>query len=93
MSKHDVERANARRAVEVSNKRSRKKAAIKRTMTMSVKAAAGTAAIAGGTYAVNRYLSNNQVTLNGQSVRFSSQNIRNVVDMANKARNFMGYMY
>ena len=48
MSKHDVERANARKAVDVANKRMRKQAAIKRTMTMTVKTAATTAAIAGG---------------------------------------------
>lgn len=61
MSKYNVERARARRAVEVSTKRSRKKAAMKRTMTMTVKAAAATAAVTAGAYAVNRYLSNHNV--------------------------------
>ena len=91
MSKHDVNRANARRAVDIASKRSNKKASIKRTMTMTVKAAAGTAAIAGGTYAVNRYLSNHQVTLNGKRVNLSKQNVNNVVDLAKKAKDFMGY--
>lgn len=93
MSKHDVERADARRAVAVSTKRSRKKASFKRAMTMTAKAAATSAAIAGGTYAVNKYLNNHEVTLNGQRVNFSAQNVRNVVDMADKARKFLGYFY
>lgn len=93
MSKHDIERANARRAPEVAAKRSQKKAAIKRGMTMTVKAAATSAAIAGGTYAVNKYLGNHQVTLNGNSVRFSSQNVSDLMNTAKKVKNFMGYMY
>lgn len=93
MSKHDVERANARKAVDVGTKRSRKKAAIKRAMTMSVKAAATTAAVSAGAYAANRYLTNHQVTLNGKDVRFSTQSISNVIDVANKVRDLMGYMY
>ena len=93
MSKHDVERAKARKAVDVATKRSRKKASMKRAMTMTAKAAATSAAIGVGVYAANRYLSNHNVTLNGQSVRFSTQNVSSVVDIANKARKFMGYMY
>lgn len=92
MSKHDIERANARRAPEVAAKRSQKKAAIKRGMTMTVKAAATSAAIAGGTYAVNKYLGNHQVTLNGNSVRFSSQNVSDLMNTAKKVKNFMGYV-
>ena len=91
MSKHDVNRANARRAVDIASKRSNKKASIKRTMTMTVKAAAGTAAIAGGTYAVNRYLLNHQVTLNGKRVIFSAQKVNDIVGIAKKAKDFMGY--
>lgn len=91
MSKHDVNRANARRAVDIASKRSNKKASIKRTMTMTVKAAAGTAAIAGGTYAVNRYLSNHQVTLNEKRVSFSAQKVNDIVGIAKKAKDFMGY--
>lgn len=93
MSKHDIERANARRAPEVAAKRSKKKAALKRATTMTVKTAATSAAIAGGTYAVNKYLSNHQATLNGNSVRFSTQNISNLMNTAKKVKNFMGYVY
>lgn len=93
MSKHDVERADARRAVEVSTRRMRKEASIKRTMTMTAKAAVGTAALAGGTYAVNRYLDKHQVTLDGKSVRFSTRTVRDVSEIAKTVRDLMGYMY
>ena len=93
MSKHDVERANARRAVDVSSKRMRKQASIKRAMTMTAKAAAGTAAVAAGTYAVNKYLDDHQVTYNGQRVRFSSRTVSDVADAARKVREYMSYFY
>lgn len=93
MSKHDVERARARRATDVATKRSNRKAAFKRTMTMSAKAAAGTAAVAAGAYAVNRYLSNHKVTLNGKRVVIGTQNIRDVASVVKKAKDFMGYVY
>lgn len=91
MSKHDVERAKARKAVEKANKRSRKKAAIKRGMTMSVKAAGATAACAAGAYAVNRYLDNHNVTVNGRRVQLKAQNISDIVGKAKKVKNFLGY--
>ena len=93
MSKHDVERANARKAVDVGMKRSQKKAAIKRSMTMTVKAAATTAAVSAGVYAANRYLTNHQVTLDGKDVRFSAQTVSSVINMANTVKDLMGYMY
>lgn len=93
MSKHDVERAKARRAVDVSTKRMRAQASIKRSMTMTVKTAAGTAAVAGGLYAVNKYLDNHQVTLNGQRVQFGAQNVSNVVSMAKTAKDLLGYLF
>ena len=93
MSKHDIERAKARKAVEVSSKRSSKKASIKRTITMSVKAAATTAATAAGIYAVNKYLSGHDVKFNGKSVKLSSQTVSNVADFVKKGREFMSYMY
>ena len=93
MSKHDVERANARKAVDVSTKRMRKQAAIKRTMTMTVKATAATAAVAAGSYAANRYLSSHNVTLDGKPVNISTKNINDIIDIANKGRKFMGYFY
>ena len=86
MSKHDVERARARRAPEVAANRSRKIASIKRGATMTVKAAAGTAAVAAGTYAVNKYLTNHQVTLNGKRVTLGMQNVRDVADIAKKVK-------
>lgn len=91
-SRHDVERAKARRAPEVAAKRSRKKASLKRAMTMSVKAAATTAAITGGVYAANKYMSNHEVTLNGERVQFSEQKVRNVMKWAKMAKDFMGYI-
>ena len=93
MSKHDVERAKARKAPEVAEKRSRKKASVKRAMTMSVKAAAGTAAVAAGTYAVNKYLNSHEVTLNGKRVQFSKQNVSDIAGAAQKVRQMFGYMY
>lgn len=92
MSKHDVERAKARRAIEVSTKRSRKKASMKRAMTMTMKAAAVTGAVTAGAYAANRYLDKHQVTLNGQRVNFGAQDVSKVVDLAKKAKRFMGYI-
>lgn len=93
MSKHDVERANARRAPEVASKRSAKKAAFKRAMTMSAKAAATATAIGVGTYAVNRYLNSHQVTVNGQRINISQQNISDITNAANKVKKAMGYFY
>jgi len=92
MSKHDVERAKARRATEVSTKRSRKIASIKRTMTITAKAAAGTAVVAGGTYAVNKYLTNHNVTLNGKTVQFNTQKVGNVVNVAKRVKNLLGFI-
>ena len=93
MSKHDVERARARRAPEVAANRSRKIASIKRATTMTVKAAATTAAIAAGTYAVNRYLNGHNVTLNGQRINVSASKISDFTDKIKKAKKAMGYVY
>jgi SHS2 domain-containing protein len=93
MSKHDIERAKARRATEVSEKRSRKIASVKRGMTMTVKAAAATATVAAGTYAVNRYLSNHNVTVNGRSVRLSASKVADLAPLAKKIRDALGYVY
>ena len=62
-------------------------------MTMSVKAAATGTAIAAGTYAVNRYLNNHEVTLNGRRIQLNAQNISDVTKMAEKVKDFIGYMY
>lgn len=68
MSKHDIERAKARRAVSVAEKRSRKKAAIKGIATKTVKSVAATAAVSAGIYAANRYLMNGRVSINADEV-------------------------
>ena len=93
MSQHDIERAKARRAPEVAAKRSARKANLKRAATMSVKAVAATATVAAGTYAVNRYLRSHNVTLDGTPIRLKTQNLRDVAEMAKKAKRFMGYFY
>lgn len=93
MSKHDVERAKARRAQEVGAKRSRKKAAIKRTFTMAAKTAVGTAAIAAGAYAANKYLTTHNVTIGGKRVKLGEQSVSKIAEYAKKARNMMGYMF
>lgn len=93
MSKHDVERAKARRAVEVGTKRSRRIASLKRSMTMSTKAVATSTAIAAGVYAANKYMTNHDVTVNGSRVNFSTQSVADVISTANKVRDFMGYFY
>ena len=91
MSEHDVERARARRATAIAAKRSQKKASIKRTMTMTVKAVAGTAAVAAGAYAVNRALKRHDVRLNGQAVNLGNDAIRNAADFVKKGKDLMGY--
>lgn len=93
MSAHDVERARARRAPVVAARRSSLKAKLKRTATMTVKTAATASAVAAGTYAVNRYLTSHNVTLNGNSVSFSSQNISDIARAAKKVKKFIGYVY
>lgn len=93
MSKHDVERANARRAVDVSTKRMRAQASIKRKMTMTVKAAAGTAVVAAGTYAVNRYLTSHDVTIDGRSVRLGAQTVQDAAKAAKAVKDMLGYFY
>ena len=93
MSKHDIERARARRAPDVAEKRSKKRASFKRTMTMTAKTLAGTAIVAAGAYAANRYLSNHNVTLNGKKATLGAQNIRDAANLAKRVKDFMGYVY
>lgn len=93
MSKHDIERARARKAPEVAAKRSSRKASAKRFMTMSIKAAAGTAAIAVGTRVVNKYLQNHDVRLNGNPVRIKTRNIRDASEWIKKGKNILKYFY
>lgn len=93
MSKHDIERSKARRAPEVAAKRSARKAAFKRGMTMTAKAAIGTTAAAAGAYAVNKYLNKHQVTLNGKRVNVGAQNLKDIAEAVKKVKDFMGYFY
>lgn len=93
MSKHDIERASARKAVDVSTKRMNFKANLKRNMTRTVKATATATAVAVGAYTVNRYLNDHQVTIGGRRVSLSSRDIGSVMELARKAKAFMGYMY
>lgn len=93
MSKHDIERAKARRATDVSTKRMQAKAGVKRTMTKTMKAVAATAAVGVGAYAVNKYLSTHDVTLNGKRVQFSTQNMASIFDAAKKVKDSFGFFY
>lgn len=93
MSKHDVERANARRAAEVGANRSRKKASFKRGMTIGVKAAATTAVVAAGTIAVNVALKKHNVTLNGNPVHLNTETVRKYADIGKKIVGYGKYFY
>lgn len=93
MSKHDVERAKARKAIDVGQRRSNFKAGVKRTMTMTIKAAAATATVAAGAYAVNRYLKSKNVRINGKAAHIGKEAISNVANLAKKARELMGFLY
>lgn len=93
MSKHDIERAKARKAPEVGAKRSARKAALKRATTIAVKNAVTATAIAAGAAAVNKVLNDRNVTLDGKSIRLSEATVSNIVDIVKKGKRFMGYMY
>ena len=93
MSKHDVERAKARRAPEVAAKRSQRKANAKRALTMSMKAAAAAGVTAAGAIAVNSYLKKHDVRLNGKSVRISRATLSSMGEYIKKGKNFFGYIY
>lgn len=82
MSKHDIERAKARKAPEVGAKRSARKAAMKRRMTMTVKTAVTTAAIGAGIK-----IAQEQGMLN------MDINSADVIRKVQMAKNFMGYFY
>ena len=93
MSKHDIERAKARKAPEVGAKRSARKAALKRATTIAVKNAVTATAIAAGAAAVNKVLNDRNVTLDGKSIRLSEANVSSIIDIVKKGKRFMGYMY
>lgn len=91
ISNYNIERAKARRAPEVAANRSRRIASIKRGMTMTLKAAAATGAVAAGAVAVNSYLKKHNVRLNGKSVRLGKQTIQNVGEFVAKGKRIFRY--
>ena len=93
MSKHDIERAKARRAPVVAEKRSRYKASIKRSMTIAAKTAVASAAVYAGYKVINGYLNNHDVRFNGTRVNVSMGDLNRFNDVINKARRMMSYMY
>ena len=90
---HQYERAKARKAPEEGAKRSAKQAALKRKMTMTVKAVATAAAVAVGIAAVNKVLNNNNVTLNGKRVSLSAQNVSDIGKLIKTGKTIMGFFY
>lgn len=90
---HQYERAKARKAPEVGAKRSARKAALKRQMTMTVKTVATAAAIAVGVAAVNKVLNSNNVTLNGKRVSLSAQNVSDIGKLIKTGKTIMGFFY
>lgn len=84
MSKHDVERARARRAPAVGAARSRRIATAKRSATIAIKTAAISTAVAAGSKAFTKYVA---PKLN---YSISSEDVRNFV---NKGLSFAKYMY
>lgn len=84
MSKHDIERAKARRAPEVGAARSRRIATSKAMATKTVKAAAVSGAVAAGSYAFTQYVAPKM------NYSVSSEDIVNFV---NKGLSFLQYMY
>lgn len=94
MSKHDIERAKARKAADVGAKRSRKIASIKGSMTKTVKTAATTAAISAGVYATNRYLNTHDVSVGGRRIQgIKTSTVRDVRETARKVSSMFGYLY
>ncbi len=85
MSKHDVARADARRAPEVGAQRSVKKASLKRKTTMGVRTVATTAAVVGGAYAVSKATGIDTTTLlNGSD---------SVLKFAKFGKKILSYVY
>lgn len=87
MSNYNVERAKARRAVAVGQKRSAKIASLKRARTMAIKGAAVTAGITAGTAAVNTYLKRN-----GRA-GISTDAFKSAANIGKTVLNYAGYIY
>lgn len=90
---HQYERAKARKAPEVAAKRSAKKAAIKRGLTMNAKRIATTAAITAGALAVNKVLQSKGVEINGKALSIGETNIRDATRFIKNGMEFMKYFY
>lgn len=93
MSKHDIERAKARKAPEVAARRSQYKANLKRSMTIAAKTAATSAAMYAGYRLINSYLDSHDVRFNGSKVNVKMGDLNNFSDMMGAIRKMMGYMY
>lgn len=90
---HQYERAKARKAPEVGAKRSARKAALKRKMTMTVKSVATAAAVAVGVAAVNKALNSHNVTLNGKPVSLGTKNVNDIASLIKMGKTIMGFFY
>lgn len=90
---HQYERAKARKAPEVGAKRSARKAALKRKMTMTVKSVATAAAVAVGIAAVNKALRSNNVTLDGKPVSLGAKNVNDIAYLIKMGKALMGFFY
>jgi hypothetical protein len=62
-------------------------------MTLTAKAAVGTADVVAGTYAVDRYLTKHEVTVNGKRATIGAQNVRDIAGMAKKAKDILGFLW
>lgn len=82
MSKHDIERAKARKAVSVSTKRMNRERSIKANMTKTVKTVATTTAVAAGVAATGVVL---KKKLNVNSA--------DVINTASRIKDALGYFY
>lgn len=82
MNKYNVERASARRAVSVSTRRMHKIAGLKRTATMTVRAAAVTGALTVGLAAVNKYSASGKLNIHASQV----------IDWVKKGKNALGFI-
>lgn len=81
MNAHDVSLAKARRAQSVGANRSRYKANLKRTATVTVKAATTAAVVSAGAYAINKYTNSDITTADLSSHMNTIKNISKLFGM------------
>lgn len=93
MNKYGVVRAKARRAPEVAANRSRKKAAIKRSMLSTVKVIGTASAIGAGVWATNRYLTNHNVTLNGKPLTVTGEHAARFINTVNTGKDAISEIF